>query len=249
MTPISRRSDRRTSCSHVHAVDEDAARRRVVEPRNERGERRLARAGAADERHRSPCRDAKVDVLEHESVGVVSERDVLEHDLARAWRKSARFRSVRDLLGLVEDLEDPLACRDRPLRLADPHAEHPQRHDEHREQEIEGGERSQRHRARDDHPSADEQHESERDHRKEREQGDVDRALAIRRERLREDGVGGGCEAIRPRILLRERLDDVNAGDRLLGDGRDLTERLLDVAEHGLRHEAVAIRRPGRSPA
>ncbi len=171
--------------------------------------------------------------------------DVLEHDLARAWRKNARLRSVSDLLGLVEDLEDPLARRDRSLRLADPHAEHPQRHDEHREQEVEGGERSQRHRARDDHPSADEQHESERDHRKEREQGDVDGALAIRRERLREDGVGGGCEAIRPPVLLRERLDDVNAGDRLLGDGRDLAERLLDVAEHGLRHMAVAVRHQG----
>ena len=40
--------------------------------------------------------------------------------------------------------------------------------------------------------------------------------------------------------LLRERLDDVHAGDRLLRDDRDLRERLLNVAEDGMRDAAVA---------
>ena len=44
-----------------------------------------------------------------------------------------------------------------------------------------------------------------------------------------------------PTLLLRERLDDVDARDRLLGDDRDLGEGLLDVAQDGLRNAAVAV--------
>ena len=44
---------------------------------------------------------------------------------------------VGDLLRLVHDLEDPLAGRGRALRLADPHAEHPERHDEHVHPQVE----------------------------------------------------------------------------------------------------------------
>ena len=145
MTPISRRSERRStsrtsmpSTSTRPAVD-------VVEPRHERGERRLPGAGPADERDRAARRDLEVDVLEDEPTGLVAEVDALEADLrrARAASGSAPGR-VGDLLGLVEHLEDPLARGDRALRLADPHADHAQRHHEHREQEVEGEEAAER---------------------------------------------------------------------------------------------------------
>ena len=42
-------------------------------------------------------------------------------------------------------------------------------------------------------------------------------------------------------LLLRERLDDVDADDRLLRDGRDVRELLLHVAQDGVRDAAVAV--------
>ena len=187
-----------------------------------------------------PAGTSSVDVLEDGATRVVPERHVLEHDVPGTGWQRHRIAAVEDLLRLVEDLEDPLAGCDRALRLSDPHAQHAKRHDEHREQEIEGGEGTERHRSRDDHPAADEEHERLRDERQEREQRDEERPLPVRGERLREDGVGGITEALGAASLLRERLDDVHAGDRLLRDDRDLRERLLNVAEDGVRDAAVA---------
>ncbi len=150
---------------------------------------------------------------------------------------------ICDLLRLVEDLEDPPPGRDRTLRLADPHAEHPQRHDEHREEEVEGEERTQRQRPRDDHAARREEHERLGDEWKERQQRDVERPLPVRGERLAEHRVRGTAEALRAPVLLRERLDDVDAGDGLLGDDCDLCERLLHLAQDRLGHSAVAVGR------
>ena len=101
----------------------------------------------------------------------------------------------------------------------------------------------------DHHAAGDEQHERLRDERQERQQRDVEGALPVRRERLREDGVGRGGEPLRAALLLGERLDDVHAGDRLLRDRRDVRELLLDVAQHGVRDAAVAIRGERDRPA
>ena len=183
----------------------------------------------------------EIHVVEDETRWVVSERDVLEDDLSRSGRQWLRLGRVGDLLRLVEDLEDPLACCDRALGLADPHAEHSQGHDEHREEEVEREERTERERPGDHHAAGDEQHQCLRHEREKRQQRHVDRALPVGGERLPEDAVGGRAEAARPRLLLRERLDHVHARYRLLGDRRDVGERLLDLPQHRLRHAAVAV--------
>ena len=145
------------------------------------------------------------------------------------------------LLGLVEDLEDPLSRGDRALRLADPHAEHPQRHDEHREQEVEREEVAERERARHDHPAGDEEDRGLREQWHQRQQGDVQRTLPVGRDGLPEDGVGRVGEPLLPVLFLSEGLDDVHADDALLGDRRDVGELLLDVAQDRMRDVAVAI--------
>ena len=117
--------------AHVHSVDEHAPRVDVVEARHERGERRLPGARVADEGDRRPGVEREVEVLEHRPARQVRERDVLEADRAVAGRQLDRTRAVGDVLRLVEDLEDPLARRRRPLGLADPHPERAERHDEH----------------------------------------------------------------------------------------------------------------------
>ena len=58
--------DRERDVAHVDAVDEDGAARRIVQPREQADERRLAGAGRADERDGLPRLDAQRDVIEHE---------------------------------------------------------------------------------------------------------------------------------------------------------------------------------------
>ena len=155
---------------------------RVVEARHERGERRLARAGVADQRDRPPGRELEVDVLAAPA-GPGRSRTRRPRSATRPapGGSSPRVRAVGDLLGLVDDLEDPLARRGRALRLADPHAEHPQRHDEHRERRLKAKNAAERRarRATTIRP-ADEQHGRLREQRQEREQRHVERALPVR---------------------------------------------------------------------
>ena len=188
-----------------------------------------------------PGRELEVDLLEHGPVGGVAERDALEADLAGAGRELAGTGPVVDALGLVHHLEDPLARRGRALRLADPHAEAAQRHDQHREQEVEDEELVEAERAVHDHPAGGEEDGALREQRQEREQRHVERALPERADGLLEDGAGRALELRLAAILLRERLDDVDADDRLLGHGRDVAELLLHLAQDGVRDVAVAV--------
>ena len=87
----------------------------------------------------------------------------------------------------------------------------------------------------------DEQHGGLREQRQEGEQRHVDRALPVRAHRRLEDRSGRALELRLAALLLRERLDDVDADDRLLRDRRDVAELLLDVAQHGVRDVAVAV--------
>ncbi len=158
-----------------------------------------------------------------------------------ARRERAGAGPVGDLLGLVEHLEDPLARRGRPLRLADPHAEHAQRHDQHHDEEVELDERPERERSVRDHAPADEQHGRLREQRDEREHRHVERPLAVGAEALVEDRLRPPLEERLLPLLLRERLHDVDADDRLLGDRRHVGHLLLHVAQHRVRHVAVAV--------
>ena len=93
-----------------------------------------------------------------------------------------------------------------------------------------------------DHPAADEQHGRLREQRHEREQRHVERALPVRPHALGEDGLRPPRELRRLVLLLRERLDDVDADDVLLGDRRDVGHLLLHVAQDRMRDVAVAVR-------
>ena len=93
-----------------------------------------------------------------------------------------------------------------------------------------------------DHAGSDEQDRALRHQRDPGDQRHVERTLAIRPDRLREDGLGAAVELRALLRLLRERLDDVDADDVLLGDGRYVRELLLYVAQRRMRDVAVAIR-------
>jgi hypothetical protein len=77
----------------------------------------------ADQRHRRPRLELEIDAFEDGPVLGVAERDVLERDLAVTRRERHCVRRLDDVLRRVDQLEDALAGRGRPLRLADPHPE------------------------------------------------------------------------------------------------------------------------------
>ena len=95
--------------AQVGAVDLDGARRRVVEPAQQLGERGLAGAVLADDGQRRAGRDRQVEAAEHLALGAwVGERDVAEADLRRLGSPAAAPCSTRD------------SAPTRPVLLAEP---------------------------------------------------------------------------------------------------------------------------------
>ena len=195
-----------------------------------------------DERDCLPRLELEVDVVQDRAAGCVFEGDVLVANLPVTRRHLRRIRLLRDLLGLVHDLEDPLAGRGRALGLADPHPEHAERHDEHDDEDVEEEERPEVERPVRDHPAADEEDARLHDQRQEREQGHVERALLVRVDAAVEDPLGAVGELVELVPLLRERLDDVDADDVLLGDGGDVRHLLLHVSQDRMGDARVAVR-------
>ena len=241
MTPISRRSERELHVTDVGAVESHAAGGDVVEARDQGGERGLARARMADERDRLSRLDLELDLMQDVAVVQVLEADVLEPEPPAARRKLRRARPVSDLYRLVHDLEDALTGRRRTLRLADPHAERAQRHDQHPEIEVEGDEPTDGELSTRDHARADEQNRGLREHRHPRDQRDVGSTLPVCAHRLVEHRLRARAELLFLLGFLRERLDDVDADDVLLGDRGDVRQLLLNVAQCRVRDVAVPI--------
>jgi ABC-type multidrug transport system fused ATPase/permease subunit len=92
--------------AQVVAVDQDAPRGRVIEARDQLGERRLAGAGRAHERDRLARRDLQCDICQSVRARPVAERHVVEHDLAAQARQVDSVRRVDEVGLLVEQLED-----------------------------------------------------------------------------------------------------------------------------------------------
>src|SRR4029079_12687175 len=111
----------------------------------------------ADEGDRLSRLDLEFDVVQHGTAAQVLEPDVFEPESPAARRKLHRSRPVSDLYRLVHDLEDALTRRRRSLRLADPHAERAQRHDQHPQVEVEGDESTDGEPSARDHARADEE--------------------------------------------------------------------------------------------
>ena len=69
--------------AQIDAVDLDRARLRVVQPAQQLGERRLARAVLADDGERRSGGNREIEVIEHRRAARVREREIAEADVAR----------------------------------------------------------------------------------------------------------------------------------------------------------------------
>ncbi len=201
----------------VDAVEQDAAARDVVEARTSDASVVFPEPVCPISATIFPGSTSKSTSWSTERAGCVLEADVAVGEAARSVGEREGAGLVVDLLGLVHDLEDALARRRRALRLADPHAEHAEGHDEHQHEEVEGEEGAVRQRAVDHHAPTDEEDGALREQREERQQRHVDRALPVRAHALAEHLLGRALELLLLGLLLRERPDHVDADDVLLG--------------------------------
>src|SRR6202008_361188 len=96
----------------VVAVDSDATRARVVEARDELGDRRLPGARVPDQRNRGPGGDREVDAVQDLRPAAVAKADALEHDLSLD-RGQLRGAEILDLGLLVHDVHDVVERGDR----------------------------------------------------------------------------------------------------------------------------------------
>ena len=129
----------------VDAADDDPPELRVVEACEQRGRRRLAGAGTADERHGAARRDLEREAVEDRASRLVAEDDVLERDVGgAALREPFGARRLDDGRLRLEHLGDPHRRGDRLLHRLDALAERAQGPDENREVQVEGCELAER---------------------------------------------------------------------------------------------------------
>src|SRR5205823_12878167 len=81
--------------AYVVAVESYGARLRVVEPRRQAREGRLARARWADDRHRTTSRDPDRDVLQHAGPPLVAEPDAVKFETPARPVQCNRVRLLR----------------------------------------------------------------------------------------------------------------------------------------------------------
>ena len=242
MVEICERSASRLQSRTSTPSIEDAPVCHVVGAVDQLGQRTLARAGLPDDGDGLPWRSAERDVLE-DRVLAVAETDVLEDDLAFDRRAISRLVLVEFGL-LAHDRQDALGAGDAKLD-----------EDETEDRDV-GGEAQQRHQAEEGDESANAQlslcdepcalqKATDKRHREQQPRQVARLYLALAHEVVAV-AAGVARELALLLLLLRGRLDDLDASDRLgqpcIHHAELVAHRAADRAEPLV----VADRRPPR---
>ena len=102
---------------YILAVEDDAAGRRAVEPRNQADERRLAGAGQANERNHLARLRRECDVLQDARAVRIGERDVLEANVSSDVDGVNRIRIIHRFGHQREHRPHTLGSGNRALQL------------------------------------------------------------------------------------------------------------------------------------
>ena len=165
--PIWRRSSCTSSSDDRHSVDQHPARPRLEEPRDERQERRLARAAPADDRDRLPRRDVERDPVQHlgrrrASPGVPYPKRTSSYvDFATNRREHAPPGGLPLGASGLEKVRDAVERRERRLEARVHPPERHRRVEELPEVDEEREQASRRHRSGRDERRPDEQDDAE----------------------------------------------------------------------------------------
>ena len=173
----------------VGPVDHDAALARVIEPREQPDQARLAGGGGPDQRDGPAWLDLQVDARQRGLGTVIAQRHSLQRDLSAALRQRRRAGRALHRGLAIEDLEHPVAGGDGALGHAQRHPEPAHGSGEHHDVEVEGGQMADAGVAVDDLKAAHQEHGREPEVRQEAHQRRVERLQAGRDHALLEDAV------------------------------------------------------------
>ena len=227
--------------TNVLAVDRDLAAQRVVEPRDEADERRLAGAGVADERRALARFDDEVDVLEHQAVRLIAERDVRELDAALEARRALGVGAFANLAVDRQQLADALEAHRRHRQRVAHLREILHRLVHLVEIEHEHEQRARGQPAVEHEPDAEPEHDARADGDEDVDLRSESRFQAPRAEAQVDDRLGFLVEPLLLDLLAGERLDDARRRYRLLRHRRELALFLLDVARRALDPPREAV--------
>ena len=134
--PTARRTSFSRRLAHVLPSMQDPPAGNVVEPGDQAGDGALPRRGRADQGDGLSAANVQVKAVEDRSDPPVAERHVVEVHRARSGRQRRRARVVLDRGLGGEDGVDAAGRRRRARQLAEQHADHAQRPDEHEHVEV-----------------------------------------------------------------------------------------------------------------
>src|SRR4029079_12032112 len=117
--------------ANVDAINEDAPGVRVVEARQEPGDRGLAAAGGTDECNRAAGGDIEVEAIEHRARRVVAELDAFEANSATSLWQRVGVRTFAHAGLFLEHVPDARGRDDSALAARHHVAEALHRPDEH----------------------------------------------------------------------------------------------------------------------
>ena len=248
---------RERDVADVDAVDEHRAGRRIVQPREQGDQRRLARAGDADERDGLPRLDPRGHVVEHRRAAV-GEDEIAEFDLAadaddRASRETADASAgvARVAASADRDLQSPArVSRTSSIRFHDamprcsmlvtqPNAIIGQL--EHRQIRVERDELADRDAPADDFAAAQPEDEQRAEPEEEAHAGEEE---PLKHDQARDCGAGTPRSTVgtaRARPLLPVGAHDADARERLLRDRADLRELRLNLLEAAVNAGAESL--------
>ncbi len=233
---LERESDLRAQAAqrqvtYVVPVEEHAARVHVVQPREQRGNTRLAGARGADERERLARMDLEIEPAQHRLlVSGIAEVDGVESHFTVGAAERDRARPVGDDRLGVEHFPHPargglglFGHREDPGELFD--REHQDQQIRHERDEATHGQRARRHRKR-----ADQQHRGERDVRDQTEHPDELRMDPHPFELGVAQLQAPSVEPAEHLVAATERLQHADPACRLLEHGGEIAGLILNVA-------------------
>ena len=229
----------------VVAIEGDAALVTVPEAHQEVGHGRLAGAAGADEGHRGPCRNCKVDVRDGglDAAGIGVGRVFQGDRRAAAGACGVDARSVGDGHGLAVDRVEAPRCAQGIGELAADVGDLAHRQEGRHGREREEGKEAAVEVARGHHGGACDDDRQAAQTRRHLEDGHLDREVAEEGKARLVDRAGDGDEGVAAFADLAEGEDLAQSLDRIGGEGIELAQGLAGLGAQPVEAAAQHDRR------
>ena len=227
------------------AVDGDSTRGGVVEPRQQRSNRRFARTAGPDQCHNLTSGHRKIEPIEHRLTQRVSEFHVFESDITAHGRQHDGVGLVDDQGGGVKYIEHTLCTGSCLLRSGENNAHHAHGGNHLHEITREGQERAETDAPASDERAAQGQDRHLSEYRHSPQSGRVFGEKAHKSNARTKQLARRGHKASLLPVLLAESLYDAHAAHGFIDHTRDLARSLLRMPCSG-KDESTGAHRQGQ---